>query len=78
MPQHASKQQLHQLIDQLSDAHADAMLAFAQILRMDPVSRAILLAPYDDEPITEEEQAEVERARQEPRVAVELNDLLSL
>lgn len=73
-----SRQQLYQIIDQLSDAHADAMLAFAQVLRMDPVNRAIMFAPFDDEPVTEEEQAEVERARKEARVRVELNDLLNL
>lgn len=77
MQQH-SREQLHQIIDQLSEAQADAVLAFAQVLSMDPVSRAIMFAPYDDEPVTPEEQAEVERALQEPVVSISVEELLKL
>lgn len=75
-----SKQQLSQLVDHLSDAQAHAVLAFAQFLTLDPVSRAIVAAPPDDEPVTPEEEVELERARQEPRVRIEieLDDLLNL
>jgi hypothetical protein len=65
-----SKQQLHELIDQLSDAHAEALLIFAQLLNADPVTRSVLLAPFDDEPVTAEEQARVEAALADPRPPV--------
>jgi hypothetical protein len=73
-----SKEQLYRLIDQLSDAQTQAVLAFVQVLSMDPVSRAILLAPCDDEPVTPEEEAEVARAMHEPTVNVPVEDLLKL
>lgn len=73
-----TKQQIYSLVEQLPDAQADAVLAFVQVLRMDPVSRALRFAPYDEEPITEEEQAEVDRARREPRVRLGVDELLNL
>ena len=78
MQEHQAKEQLHALIDQLSDAHADAVLAFAQVLQMDPVSRAMQFAPYDDEPISDEEQIEVERALKDPRPRVPLDQVKDL
>ena len=62
-----SRQQLHQLVDELSEAHLDALIAFAQILHMPPVARALLFAPPDDEPFTVEDQARVERSLADPR-----------
>lgn len=62
-----SKQQLHQLIDQMSDANANAVLAFVQVLEMDPVRRAVLFAPYDNEPDDPEEEELVRQALADPR-----------
>jgi hypothetical protein len=73
-----SKQRLHDLIEQLPEAQADAVLAFAQVLNMDPVRRAILFAPDDDEPVTPEEEADVASARHQPRVRLDLDELLTL
>jgi hypothetical protein len=81
MQQHASKQQLHHLIDQLSDAHAEAVLAFAQLLNSDPVTRSLLLAPFDDEPVTAEENERVQRSLEDPRPNIpfdEARELLGL
>ncbi|MBC8164344.1 MAG: hypothetical protein H7Y20_00570 [Bryobacteraceae bacterium] len=73
-----SKQQLYQLIDQLSSVQGDTLLAFAQFLRMDPVSRSILLAPLDDEPVTQEEQDRVQRAIEDPRPNVPFDQVKEL
>jgi hypothetical protein len=70
-----SRQQLHQLIDQMSDAHADAMLAFAHVLHMDPASRALLFAPYDDEPVSAEEDERVRKALVDPRPDVPFEEM---
>ncbi len=62
-----SKQQLYQLIDQMSDTNANALLAFAHVLEMDPVRRAVLFAPYDDEPGDREEEEPRTQALADPR-----------
>ena len=57
---------LHHLIDQLDDDDVERLHLFAQHLHTgDPVLRTLALAPYDDEPETEEERAAVEEARAE-------------
>lgn len=70
-----SKQQLLQLIEKLSEDQANAMLAFAHVLSMDPISRAIMFAPYDDEPITDEEEERVQQALADPRPDVPLEEI---
>jgi hypothetical protein len=76
--QQASKQRLHEIIDQLSEAHADALLAFAQLLNAPPLTRSLLLAPFDDEPITAEENRRVDYAIADPRPSVPFNDAKDL
>jgi hypothetical protein len=74
----ASKQRLHEIIDQLSEPHADALLAFAQLLNAPPLTRSLLLAPFDDEPVTAEENNRVNQAMSDPRPSVPLNDVKDL
>ena len=38
-----SRQRLHELIDELPDAQVQAVLAFTQLLKVNPISRAISL-----------------------------------
>jgi hypothetical protein len=58
------RRELHALVDHIP---AGDLPTARKILRAlaDPVWQSILNAPFDDEPETEEEQAEVEAARNE-------------
>jgi hypothetical protein len=63
-----SKEGLHQLIDALPESELDkAARLLAALETTDPVLRALLLAPEDDEPETKEERAAVDEARQAAR-----------
>ncbi|MBM2809261.1 MAG: hypothetical protein HW416_20 [Chloroflexi bacterium] len=56
-----AKDELHRLIDGVSDVDADLWLA---VLRdHDPLAWALVTAPIDDEPETEDEKAAVAKAR---------------
>ncbi len=54
-----TKASLHQLIDTLPDTELEAAERYLLFLRemADPVRRALLTAPWDDEPETEEERS---------------------
>lgn len=54
-----TKERLHQVVDELSDEEAEAMLRRIEILRTDPFVRFLDEAPIDDEPVTAEEEAAV-------------------
>jgi hypothetical protein len=60
-----TKATLHSVIDALSDVQAEQLLT--AIRDRDPVALSLALAPADDEPITPEEEAAVEEARQAVR-----------
>jgi hypothetical protein len=59
-----SKEELHRLVDELPETEGYAAKRFLEYLRNmgDPVLRAMLEAPEDDEPETEEERAAVAEA----------------
>ncbi len=57
------KQQLHALVDRLPDSELRTALAYLQFLIADPVWRAILTAPVDDEPLEPELASALEAAR---------------
>jgi hypothetical protein len=54
-----TKERLHQVVDELTDDEAEAMLRRVEALRADPFVRFLDAAPVDDEPITPEEEAAV-------------------
>lgn len=54
-----TKERLHQVVDELSDDEAEAMLRRIEILRTDPFVRFLDEAPIDDEPVTADEAAAV-------------------
>ena len=62
-----TRDSLHRLIDELQEAELAAAERFLHYLRAttDPVLRALLEAPPDDEPETEEERQAVHEAREE-------------
>ena len=61
------KTTLHQLIEELPESELLAAERFLAYLRdmADPVRRALLTAPWDDEPETDEERQTVQDAREE-------------
>jgi predicted transcriptional regulator len=59
------KDRLHRLVDELSEQETHTAERFLEFLRYshDPLMRAGLAAPDDDEPETPEEAAAIEEAR---------------
>ena len=57
------RQQAHAYLDHLPDTQVAAIRGLLEAM-LDPVSRALANAPVDDEPVTDEEELEVEEARQ--------------
>ena len=52
------KQQAHELIERISTAQASAVVTLITTM-LDPVDRAIANAPFEDEPISDEENRAV-------------------
>ena len=50
-----TRETLHQLVDELPERSLDVVARSLATLRDDPVLFALLIAPEDDEPVTEEE-----------------------
>ena len=64
----ATKDELHQLVDDLPESEMHAALRFLEYLRdqrNDPFVQALMDAPEDDEPDTPEEQQAADEAWQE-------------
>jgi len=61
------KEELHRLVDELPDSESHAAKRFLEYLRNmgDPMMRALMEAPIDDEPTTAEEDKGAEEAWQE-------------
>lgn len=63
-----TKERLHELIDALPEEElraAERYLQYLHELGSDPVWRAFAEAPYDDEPLTSEEEEAIRRADEE-------------
>jgi hypothetical protein len=56
------RQQAHELIDRMAASQVSALVGLINTL-LDPVSRAIANAPYDDEPVSKAEAREIAAAR---------------
>jgi heme oxygenase len=48
------KQQAHQLVEQLDAGQLDAVVRLLQVM-LDPLARTLANAPFDDEPVGEDE-----------------------
>ena len=57
------KQQAHELIERLPPTQLSAVVVLLEAM-LDPVARAVVHAPIDDEPITAEEEKELAEARE--------------
>jgi hypothetical protein len=53
------KERLHQVVEEMSEEEAEAMLRRVEALRSDPFLRYLDTAAVDDEPITAEEEAAI-------------------
>ena len=50
------KQHAHELIERLPDSQIATAVRFLEFMLLDPVARAVALAPPDDEPVTEQDR----------------------
>ena len=57
-----TKQHAHELIDRMSAGQVSAVVGLLKIM-LDPVSRAIANAPFDDEPESEDERRAVAESK---------------
>ena len=59
------REALHRLVDELPDSELPSAKRFLEYLRNlgDPLMRKLMEAPYDDEPVTPEEETLVQKAR---------------
>lgn len=58
MPRVNIKEHAHELIDRMAPGQVSAVVGLLEIM-LDPLARTLANAPYDDEPVTEEEAREV-------------------
>ena len=56
------KQHAHELIDRMAPGQVSAVVGLLEIM-LDPFARALANAPYDDEPVTDEEAREIAAER---------------
>jgi hypothetical protein len=57
------KEQAHELIERVAPRQVAALVGLLEAM-LDPVSRAIANAPFDDEPLTAEEEKAIADARE--------------
>jgi hypothetical protein len=60
-----TKEELHRLVDGLTEGEADMALRYIVQQQEDPLLRTLANAPLEDEEITPEEEAAVQEARDE-------------
>jgi hypothetical protein len=57
-----TKQQAHELIDRMAPGQVSAVVDLLKIM-LDPLTRTLANAPFDDEPVSAEEAREIAAAR---------------
>ena len=62
MPHLHTREQAHELIDRMAPSQVSAVVGLLETM-LDPVSRAIANAPYDDEPESEDERRAVAESK---------------
>jgi len=70
-----SREELHKLVDHIPETDVAAARKILRSL-VDPVELALLAAPLDDEPESDAELAEVDKALSDPRTDVPMEDVL--
>lgn len=75
-----TKQHAHELIDRMAPSQVSAVVGLLETM-LDPVSRAIANAPYDDEPESEDERRAVAESKawlaQHPGQAIPHSEILA-
>jgi hypothetical protein len=61
MPYAHTKEQAHELIDRMAPSQVSAVVGLLETM-LDPFARALANAPYDDEPVTDDEARDIEAA----------------
>jgi len=56
------RQHAHELIDRMAPGQVSAVVSLLEII-LDPLARTLSSAPYDDEPVSQEEAREVEASK---------------
>ena len=61
----ALREDIHRLVDQLPNKELHGVKRFLAYLKIteDPLTQKLLEAPYDDEPLTREEESAIDEAR---------------
>jgi hypothetical protein len=62
MPYAQTKEHAHELIDRMAPGQVAAVVGLMEIL-LDPVARSLANAPFDDEPVSDEEARDIAEAR---------------
>lgn len=62
-----SRAELHELVDMLPEGELESAQRILRALPDDPVVRALLTAPIDDEPVTDDERGLLDKARESMR-----------
>ena len=62
MPHVQTKEHAHELIDRMAPGQVAAVVGLMEIL-LYPVTRSLANAPYDDEPVSEEEARDIAESR---------------
>jgi hypothetical protein len=70
-----ARDELHKLVDHIPEADVPAARKILRSL-LDPVELSLLMAPPDDEPESDEERNAVEKALNDPRPDVPLDEVL--
>jgi predicted transcriptional regulator len=60
-----TRDRLHRLVDQLSEAEVTATLRIVETQRHDPLLQAVANAPEDDEPWTDKDEGAVVESRED-------------
>lgn len=62
MPYTHTKEHAHELIDRMAPGQVSAVVGLMEIL-LDPLARALANAPFDDEPVSDEEARDIAESR---------------
>jgi hypothetical protein len=57
------KQHAHELIERLPESQIATAVRFLEFMLLDPVARAVALAPADQEPVTEQDRRRFEEGQ---------------
>ena len=58
-----TKQQAHELIDRMAPSQVSAVVGLLEVM-LDPVAVSLANAPFDDEPVSDEEARDIAEARE--------------